>query len=90
MMLVQLQGNSPVQSKGIENLHYRIIFRLYSANKLSQVCKQVVTNLFTGCQQVVLALLIPSLFATSCYQLVTTALSDLSQGCSNKSDAVMM
>ena len=29
--------------------------------KLLQVCKQVVTNLFTNCQQVVFALLVPSL-----------------------------
>jgi surface polysaccharide O-acyltransferase-like enzyme len=28
--------------------------------KLLQVCKQVVTNLFTSCQQVVFALLVPS------------------------------
>ena len=30
-------------------------------HKLLQVCKQVVTILFTGCQQVVFALLVPSL-----------------------------
>ena len=30
-------------------------------HKLLQVCKQVVTNLFTSCQQVVFALLVPSL-----------------------------
>jgi hypothetical protein len=37
--------------------------------KLLQVCKQVVTNLFTSCQQVVFALLVPSCcnkFGTSC------------------------
>jgi hypothetical protein len=64
-------------------------------HKLLQVCKQVVTNLFTSCQQVVFALLVPSCcnnFGTSCWQLVTSlmALSDLSQGCSNKSDTVMI
>jgi hypothetical protein len=64
-------------------------------HKLLQVCKQVVTNLFTSCQQVVVALLVPSCcnkFGTSCYQLGTSlmALSDLSQGCPNKSDTVMM
>ena len=30
-------------------------------HKLLQVCKQIVTNLFTSCQQVVFALLVPSL-----------------------------
>ena len=30
-------------------------------HKLLQVCKQVVTILFTSCQQVVFALLVPSL-----------------------------
>ena len=30
-------------------------------HKLLQVCKQVVTSLFTSCQQVVFALLVPSL-----------------------------
>ena len=29
--------------------------------KLLQVCKQVVTSLFTSCQQVVFAMLVPSL-----------------------------
>jgi hypothetical protein len=29
-------------------------------HKLLQVCKQVVTNLFTSCRQVVFALLVPS------------------------------
>jgi hypothetical protein len=38
-------------------------------HKLLQICKQVVTNLFTSCQQVVFALLVPSCcnkFETSC------------------------
>ena len=38
-------------------------------HKLLQVCKQVVTNLFTSCQQVVFALLVPSCcnkFGSSC------------------------
>ena len=30
-------------------------------HKLLQVCKQVVTNLFTSCRQVVFALLVPQL-----------------------------
>ena len=30
-------------------------------DKLLQVCKQVVTSLFTSCQQVVFVLLVPSL-----------------------------
>ena len=30
-------------------------------HKLLQVCKQVVTSLFTSCQQVLFALLVPSL-----------------------------
>jgi hypothetical protein len=53
-------------------------------HKLLQICKQVVTNLFTSCQQVVFALLVPSCcnkFGT--FKLLTTyvtslmALSDL-------------
>jgi hypothetical protein len=53
-------------------------------HSLLQICKQVVTNLFTSCQQVVFALLVPSCcnkFGT--YKLLTTyvtslmALSDL-------------
>jgi hypothetical protein len=49
---------------------------------------------FTSCQQVVFALLVPSCcnkFGTSCWQLVASmmALSNLLQGCSNKSDTVM-
>ena len=64
-------------------------------HKLLQVCVQVVTNLFTSCRQVVFALLVPSCcnkFGTSCSQLLTSlmALSDLLQGCSNKSDTVMV
>ena len=64
-------------------------------HKLLQVCKQVVRNLFTSCQQVVFALLVPSCckkFGTSCQQLMTSlmALSDLLQVCSNKSDTVMI
>jgi hypothetical protein len=38
-------------------------------HKLLQVCKQVVTNLFTSCRQVVFALLVPSCcnkFGTGC------------------------
>ena len=74
----------------------RYITRVKTHNLL-QVCKQVVTSLFTSCQQVVFALLVPSLlqvccnnFGTSRQQLVTTlmALSDLLQGCTNKSDTV--
>ena len=40
-----------------------IMRRVYTRKnaKLLQVCKQVVTSLFTSCQQVVFALLIPSL-----------------------------
>ncbi len=38
-------------------------------HKLLQLCKQVVTNLFTSCQQIVFALLVPcccNKFGTSC------------------------
>jgi hypothetical protein len=51
-------------------------------HKLLQVCKQVLTNLFTSCRQVVFTLLVPS-----CNKF---GLSDLLQGCSNKSDTVMI
>ena len=59
-------------------------------HKLLQVCKQVVTSLFTSCQQV------PSLLWQVWNKLLTTcnkldmALSDLLQGCSNKSDTDMI
>ena len=64
-------------------------------HKLLQVCKQVVTSLFTSCQQVVFALLVPSLLQQVWNKLLTTCnkletLSDLLQGCSNKSDTVMI
>ena len=40
-------------------------------HKLLHVCKQVVTTrLFTSCQQVVFALLVPSLLKTSLEQVV--------------------
>ena len=57
-------------------------------HKLLQVCKQVVTHLFTSCRQVVVALLVPS----CCNKFGTSlmALSDVFQGCSNKSDTVMI
>jgi hypothetical protein len=75
--------------------HIQTKTRHVKTHKLLQVCKQVVTNLFTSCQQVVFALLVPSCcnkFGTSFWQLATIlmALSDLLQGCSNKSDTVMI
>jgi hypothetical protein len=84
------------------HVQYHCVSRMFGmsgthvkTHKLLQVCKQVVTSLFTSCRQVVFALLVPSRcnkFGTSCYQLVTNlmALSDLLQVCSNKSDTVMM
>ena len=42
----------------INNIHESTRVKTH---KLSQVCKQVVTSLFTSCQQVVFALLVPSL-----------------------------
>jgi hypothetical protein len=42
--------------------------QISKAHKLLQVCKQVVTNLFTSCWQVVFALLVPS----CCNKLLTT------------------
>ena len=41
-------------------------------DKLLQVCKQVVTSLFTSCQQVVFALLVPSLLQQIWNKLLTT------------------
>jgi hypothetical protein len=46
-----------------------LLVKYVKTHKLLQVCKQVVTNLFTSCQQVVFALLVPSCcnkFETSC------------------------
>ena len=37
-----------------------------------QACKQVVTNLFTSCQEVVFALLVPMLLQQVWYKLLTT------------------
>jgi hypothetical protein len=53
-------------------------------HKLLQVCKQVVTNLFTSCRQVVFALLVPNLLQ----QLGTSSANTTC--CSNKSDTVMI
>ena len=36
-----------------------IVFKRVKTHQLLQVCKQVVTNLFTSCQQVVFTLLVP-------------------------------
>jgi hypothetical protein len=52
----------PIQSYTSSSTHVK-------THKLLQDCKQVVTNLFTSCQQVVFALLAPSCcnkFGTSC------------------------
>jgi hypothetical protein len=40
-------------------------------HKLLQVCKQVVTSLFTSCQQVVFALLVPGLLEQVWNKLLT-------------------
>jgi hypothetical protein len=48
---------------------FRALTYARKTHKLSQVCKQVVTNLFTSCRQVVFALLVPSCcnkFGISC------------------------
>jgi hypothetical protein len=79
--------------KILENKVLSVLITHVKTRKLLQVCKQVVTNLFTSWRQVVL--LVPSCcnkFGTSCQQLVASlmAFSDLLQGCSDKSDAVMM
>jgi hypothetical protein len=42
-------------------------------HKLLQVCKQVVTNLFTSCRQVVFALLVPSCCNSSLKQALTAS-----------------
>jgi hypothetical protein len=55
-------GEFPAERGWISPAHVK-------TNKLLQVCKQVVTNLFTSCQQVVFALLVLSCcnkFGTSC------------------------
>ena len=43
---------------------------LHNAQKVVTVCKQVVTNLFTSCQQIVFALLVPLVVVTSLEQAV--------------------
>ena len=40
---------------------YKVYCTRIKTHKLLQVCKQVVTSLFTSCQQVVFALLVPDL-----------------------------
>ena len=49
---------------------YRLLIHTHvKTHKLLQVCKQVITNLFPSCRQVVFALLVPSCcskFGTSC------------------------
>jgi uncharacterized membrane protein len=54
-------------------------------HKLLQDCKQVITNMFTSCRQVAFTLLVNAKFVTS-----FMGLSGLLQGCSNKSDTVMI
>jgi hypothetical protein len=69
------------------------------AGSANTSCRQAVRSIrvytCTAYRQVVFALLVPSCcnkFVTNCEQLVTSlmALSDLLQGCSNKSDTVMI
>ena len=61
-------------SSWISRHHHHVLFEMkeifllamsettrVKTHKLLQVCKQVVTSLFTSCQQVVFALLVPSL-----------------------------
>jgi hypothetical protein len=65
----------------------KVHFERVKTHKLLQVCKKVVTNLFTSCRQVALALLVPSCcnkFGTSCYQVVAGLMA--LQSCSNKSE----
>ena len=46
----------------IDDLQKRkVLYTRENAQVVLQVCKQVVTSLFTSCQQVVFALLVPSL-----------------------------
>ena len=64
-------------------------------HKLLQVCKQIVTNLFTSCQQVVFARLVPSLLQQVWNKLLTTCnkLDGIIRpvtSCSNKSATIMI
>jgi hypothetical protein len=61
-------------------------------HKLLQVCKQVVTNLFTNRGDKLCSHCLFLVVGTSRWQLVTSlmALSDVLQGCSAQSDTVMI
>jgi hypothetical protein len=66
IMIGGLQEKNNVVVKSISGFVRTIQLKIY---KLLQVCKQVVTNLFTSCRKVVFALLVPSYcnrFGTSC------------------------
>ena len=58
-------------------------------HKLLQVWKQVVTNLFTSCRQVVFALLVSNCCNKFGTGLSLLALSDSLQGCSKTTDTVI-
>jgi hypothetical protein len=51
-------------------LHTRV-----KTHKLLQICKQIVTNLFTSCRQVVFALLVPSQCCKACNKFGTSRYS---------------
>ena len=68
-----------------------------NAQVVTLVCKQVATNLFTSCQQVVFALLVPMLLQQVWNKLLTTSYKldgiirlATVQGCSNKSDKALI
>jgi hypothetical protein len=74
-------------------LHVYMYISRVKTHKLLQVCKQVVTSLFTSCQQVVFALLVPSCcnkFVTSCWQAWWHYQTCYKLFCSYKFDTVMI
>ena len=70
----------------MSNLNWYVTSQRYSSHvkthKLLQVCKRVVTNLFTSCRQVVFTLLVPSCNKFGESELVISLMAslDLLQG----------
>jgi hypothetical protein len=90
-----LVPSNKMQQKSLSSISACTIHTWKCTSCYMQVCKQVVTNLFTSCRQVFSHYLFP-VVVTSLKQAVNNlqqawmVLSDLLQGCSYKSDTVMI
>jgi hypothetical protein len=60
LLVYTVSYNTWLAHAGLDERTQDVYSTHVKTHKLLQVCKQVVTNLFTSCQQVVFALLVPS------------------------------